>query len=70
VADDFLRAVGFALLAWSWCRVARTASQGEQDVFRVEQRQACDFALRFVLPDAEPHWHRLGAGSVALPEIG
>jgi alkylation response protein AidB-like acyl-CoA dehydrogenase len=69
VADDFLHAAGFTLLAWSWCRIARSTADDPSGDFHESQRQACEFGLLQVLRDAEPHWQRLGAGEFALPEI-
>jgi alkylation response protein AidB-like acyl-CoA dehydrogenase len=69
VADDFLRACGFALLAWSWCRIARAAATGDDDPFLATQRQASEFGLRFVVQEAEPHWQRLGGEELELPGI-
>jgi hypothetical protein len=69
VADDFLRAAGYALLAWSWCRIARAAADAGDSDLRAAQAQASEFGLRFVLADAEPHWQRLVAGTFTLPDI-
>jgi hypothetical protein len=69
VADDFLHACGFALLAWAWCRIARTASTGGSDDFRAAQLQASDVGMRLVLPEAEPHWQRLGGTPFELPRL-
>ena len=70
VADDFLRAFGLMLLAWAWCRTARTTHRriGEDSWYQ-GKLQAARFGVQWLLPEARWRWQRVGQGAAELPLV-
>ena len=69
VADDFLRGLGFALLAWAWARSARVALPKVADVWYAGKFKAARFGVQWLLPEANFRWQRVIARETDLPEI-
>jgi len=72
VADDLLHALGHALLAWAWARIARTAGladagSGGRDA--ASWLAAARFGIDWLLPQAQVHWARVNAHQAALPFV-
>ena len=67
VADDYLRALGFTLLAWAWAKLARAAQARAGDPWHDDKVQAARFGVQWLLPEARPHWHRVTAREATLP---
>jgi alkylation response protein AidB-like acyl-CoA dehydrogenase len=74
VADDYLMAVGHALMAWAWARIARCA----HDPARAppaggrtagQWLDAARFGVEWLLPQAATHWARVRSSQAALPFI-
>ena len=70
VADDYLMALGYALLAWAWAASARAAGDEPDRGFAERKLEAMRFGIEWVLPEVEPHWRRVMDRSAALPWIG
>jgi hypothetical protein len=70
VADDFLRGLGFTLLAWAWARSARIALPQVADAWYVSKVKAARFGVQWLLPEASYRWQRVMARHAVLPEIG
>lgn len=72
VADDYLSATGYVMLAWAWTQIA-LACQGaaaEGDARPISDRlDAARFGIDWLLDDAQPHWARLDDRSRVLPMI-
>jgi alkylation response protein AidB-like acyl-CoA dehydrogenase len=72
VADDLLAAVGHALMAWAWARIARVAQCGD-GVPGAGGRDAAQwlasatFGLQWLLPQARVHWARVMQPRAELP---
>ena len=70
VADDYLRALGFTLLAWAWAISARTAVRlGGGDGWLEGKIAAARFGVEWLLPEAEWRWRRVRARGAALPSL-
>jgi hypothetical protein len=70
VADDYLRATGFTLLAWAWAATARVAlQQASDDAWYARKLQAAQHGLQWLLPEARLHLLRVAAREAALPWI-
>ncbi len=69
VADDFLRGLGFTLLAWAWARSARVAMPKAQDAWYADKVTTARFGVQWLLPEAKMRWQRVLARGAALPEI-
>ncbi len=72
VADDMLSGVGYALLAWAWARIARTALDDETPwVAGARAPQvwlaSAKFGVQWLLPQAAVHWHRVTNIDAELP---
>lgn len=65
VADDFLAGCGHLLLAWAWCAQARAAraAAGRDAAFMGERVAVALHGVRWVLPQAAVHWHRVRGGA-------
>jgi alkylation response protein AidB-like acyl-CoA dehydrogenase len=70
VADDFLRGLGFTLLAWAWARSARVALPQVADAWYADKVKAARFGVQWLLPEASYRWQRVMAREAVLPEIG
>jgi len=69
VADDFLRGLGFALLAWAWARSARVALPRAGEPWIDDKLSAARFGIEWLLPEAQWRWQRVMGCGVALPAI-
>jgi hypothetical protein len=69
VADDFLRGLGFTLLAWAWARSARIALPQIADVWYAQKVKASRFGVQWLLPEASYRWQRVLAREAVLPEV-
>jgi len=70
VADDYLRALGFTLLAWAWLRSAQAAlPQASASAWHGEKVQAACFGVQWLLPESAWRWARVGARGAAVPPI-
>jgi hypothetical protein len=69
VADDFLRGLGFTLLAWAWARSARVALPQVADPWYASKIKTARFGVQWLLPEASYRWQRVMAQDAALPEI-
>jgi hypothetical protein len=69
VADDYLRGVGFALLAWAWARTAHAAIGRADDNWYRDKLTAARFGVQWLLPEAELCWRRVRARDAVLPAI-
>ena len=69
VADDFLRGLGFTLLAWAWARSARVALPKVADVWYADKIKTARFGVQWLLPEANFRWQRVLAREAVLPEI-
>ena len=67
VADDVLRAVGFALLGWAWMRMARAARR--DGGWHREKRRVARFGVQWLLPEGELLWQRVRQRELALPLV-
>ena len=67
VADDYLRAIGFMLLAWSWLKIARAAADRTDDAWYADKLHAARFGVQWLLPEAEWLWHRVRNRDAVLP---
>ncbi len=75
VADDYLMAVGHALMAWAWARIARCAHDPARLPLpggrtSAQWFDAARFGVEWLLPQAATHWTRVGRSEAALPFIG
>jgi hypothetical protein len=69
VADDFLRGLGFTLLAWAWARSARVALPQRADTWYADKLKAASFGVQWLLPEANYRWQRVMAREAVLPAI-
>ncbi len=59
IADDYLMAMSYTLLAWAYAASAR-AAQGHADAnFAKQKRDVMRYGMQWILPDAAPHFQRL-----------
>ena len=70
VANDFLRGLGFTLLAWAWARSTRIALPQMADAWYADKVRAARFGVQWLLPEAKYRWQRVMARDAVLPEIG
>jgi alkylation response protein AidB-like acyl-CoA dehydrogenase len=75
VADDYLMAVGHALMAWAWARIARCAldparAPAAGGRTAAQWFDAARFGVEWLLPQAATHWTRVRSSQAALPFIG
>jgi alkylation response protein AidB-like acyl-CoA dehydrogenase len=75
VADDYLMAVGHALMAWAWARIARCAHDPARMPLpggrtSAQWFDAARFGVEWLLPQAATHWTRVRRSEAALPFIG
>lgn len=74
VADDYLRATGHLMMAWSWTQIALATQrpmEGETAGHRTPRDwlTAAQFGMDWLLHEAQPHWSRLLGTSRALPMV-
>jgi alkylation response protein AidB-like acyl-CoA dehydrogenase len=69
VADDYLRALGFTLLAWAWAASARAALRQGDDAWLQGKVDAARFGVQWLLPEADWRWQRVQARAAALPAL-
>lgn len=75
VADDLLHAIGHALLAWAWARIARVAVAAQAAGTACGGRRAdawlaaARHGIDWLLPQAQVHWARVVRRDAALPFI-
>jgi Acetyl-CoA dehydrogenase C-terminal like len=74
VADDYLMAVGHALMAWAWARIARCAHDPARLPLpggrtSTQWFDAARFGVEWLLPQAATHWTRAHSSQAALPFI-
>jgi alkylation response protein AidB-like acyl-CoA dehydrogenase len=74
VADDYLQAVGHALMAWAWARIARCAHDPARRPLpggrtAAQWLDAARFGVEWLLPQAATHWTRVRNSQAALPFI-
>jgi alkylation response protein AidB-like acyl-CoA dehydrogenase len=74
VADDYLMAVGHALMAWAWARIARCAHDPARLPLpggrtATQWFDAARFGVEWLLPQAATHWARVQSSQAALPFI-
>ena len=69
IADDFLRCLGFTLLAWAWTRSARAALAHVDDAWYGARVDAACFGIRWLLPEAHWRWARVRARGIAFPAV-
>jgi alkylation response protein AidB-like acyl-CoA dehydrogenase len=70
VADDYLRALGFTLLAWAWAASARAALREGGDAWLQGKVEAARFGVQWLLPEADWRWQRVQARGAVLPALG
>ena len=69
VADDYLRGVGFVLLAWAWARTARAALDRVDDDWYHDKLHAARFGVQWLLPEADLCWRRVRTREAILPPL-
>jgi len=67
VADDVLHAMGHALMAWAWARIATAAVSLESSAAQRERLDLCAFGIDWLLPAAQWRWHRIASWRTHLP---
>jgi hypothetical protein len=67
VADDYLRAMGFTLLAWAWTRTARATLAHAGSSWHDDRLRSARFGIQWLLPEATWRWQRVMAQDAALP---
>ena len=67
IADDYLRGLGFALLAWAWTRTAQSLPDLSRDEWYRDKWSAARFGIEWLLPEADLCWRRVLAHDVHLP---
>ena len=70
VADDYLRAIGFTLLAWAWLRSAQAALPlAGASAWHAGKVQASRFGVQWLLPESAWRWARVRRRDAALPAV-
>lgn len=69
VADDALHAVGHALLAWAWARIALAAVTLAPAESQRERLDLCAFGVDWLLPAGQWRWRRISSWRTPLPWI-
>ena len=72
VADDYLHATGYLMLAWAWTQIAiacQTAATKSDNRTTMDRMDAARFGIDWLLDDAKPHWARLNEQVRVLPMI-
>jgi hypothetical protein len=66
-ADDYLRGLGPALMAWAWARIALAAAPNTGDAWHDDKLRGARFGIDWLLPEARWRWQRVLARDAALP---
>jgi hypothetical protein len=66
-ADDYLRGIGFTLLAWAWLKRAAAALPLVGDDWADDTLRASRFGVQWLLPEAAFRWQRVIAQRAELP---
>lgn len=66
-ADDFLRGLGFTLLAWAWTRSAQAALPQAEDSWYADRLASARFGIQWLLPEAAWRWQRVMSRELSLP---
>jgi hypothetical protein len=69
VADDYLMASGYLLLAWAWAATARAAVAAGDKPFTARRLALAGYGIEHVLPQADVHWQRVGQVASPLPAV-
>ena len=69
VADDYLRGIGFTLLAWAWLKRAAAAQALGDDAWAQDTLRAARFGVQWLLPEAAFRWQRVTASRAELPTL-
>ena len=69
VAGDYLRGLGFVLLAWAWARTARAAVDCLDDDWYRDKLHAARFGIQWLLPEASLCWRRVESRDAVLPQL-
>ncbi|HUN94540.1 MAG TPA: acyl-CoA dehydrogenase family protein [Burkholderiaceae bacterium] len=69
VADDYLRGIGFTLLAWAWMRSVQAALRHTCDAWHDEKMRTARFGVQWLLPEAQWRWQRVLARHAVLPPL-
>jgi len=70
VADDYLRAIGFTLLAWAWLRSAQAARpMASGSAWHQGKVDAARFGVQWLLPESAWRWARVCSREAALPAL-
>jgi hypothetical protein len=69
VADDYLRGIGFTLLAWAWLKRAAAALALGDDAWAQDTLRAARFGVQWLLPEAAFRWQRVSAPRAELPML-
>jgi alkylation response protein AidB-like acyl-CoA dehydrogenase len=69
VAEDYLRGIGFTLLAWAWLKRAAAAQRLGDDPWAQDTLRAARFGVQWLLPEAAFRWQRVTAARAELPAL-
>jgi alkylation response protein AidB-like acyl-CoA dehydrogenase len=70
VADDMLHAMGHALFAWAWARIAIATMKLEPSEAQRERLGVCAFGVDWLLPAGQWRWSRIASWRTHLPWVG
>jgi hypothetical protein len=68
-ADDYLRGIGFTLLAWAWLARAKAAQAIGDEAWAQDTRRAARFGVQWLLPEAAFRWQRATGRRAELPPL-
>lgn len=69
VADDFLMALGYTLMAWAWLRMAQGAQRVADAGWKQDKLAAAQFGIDWLVPEGAGHWRRVLAPPASLPQL-
>jgi alkylation response protein AidB-like acyl-CoA dehydrogenase len=69
VADDFLPALGYALFAWAWTRLARKTPMHPDPAERERLATLTNFGISWVLPAQQWRWQSVKNNQRVLPWV-
>jgi alkylation response protein AidB-like acyl-CoA dehydrogenase len=67
IAGDYLRGLGFALLAWAWTLTARSLPAEADDEWQSDKWLAARFGIEWLLPEGNLCWQRVRAADARVP---
>jgi len=67
IASDFLRGLGFALLAWAWALTARSLPTEGGDEWQRDKLLAARFGIQWLLPEGQLCWRRVRTAEARVP---